>query len=129
MIVDSSAIIAILMREPESERFELALDAASRRAMSAATFVELVNVIDRKAGADLLPIAEDHMAVAKIELVPFTIEQMQWARHARLSYGVGRHPANLNFGDCFAYALAKSTGEPLLYKGNDFAHTDITSAI
>jgi ribonuclease VapC len=129
MIVDTSAIIAVLMREPDAERFELALNAAPRRAMSTATFVELVNVIERKAGADLLPVAEELMAVAKIELVAFTVEQARWARHARLTYGIGRHPANLNFGDCFSYALAKSTGEPLLYKGNDFAHTDFVPVI
>ena len=129
MIVDSSAIIAILMREPEAETFEPALDAAPRRAMSLATYVELVNVIDRKVGEDLLATAEELLAIAKIELVPFTLEQARWARHARLTYGTGRHPANLNFGDCFVYALAKETGEPLLYKGNDFIHTDIAAAV
>jgi ribonuclease VapC len=129
MIVDTSAIVSILIREPDSARFELALDAAPRNAMSAATYVELVNVIDRKAGTGLLDAADEVLAIAKIEIVPFTLEHAQWARHARLTYGVGRHPANLNFGDCFAYALAKSTGEPLLFKGNDFAHTDVTPAI
>ena len=128
MIVDSSAIVAILMREPDAERFEIALDTASRAIMSAATYVELVNAIDRKVGSDLLALADDLLSVAKIELVPFTVEQARWARHARLTYGAGRHPANLNFGDCFAYALAKATGEPLLYKGDDFSCTDVTTA-
>ena len=128
MIVDSSAIIAILMRESDAERFERALDQAPRNAMSAATYVELINVIDRKAGAYLLGNADEFLATAMMELVPFTIEQAQWARHARLTYGAGRHPANLNFGDCFSYALAKATGEPLLFKGDDFNRTDITPA-
>jgi ribonuclease VapC len=129
MIVDTSTIVAILMREPDAVRFELALDSAARSTMSAATYVELVNVVDRKAGAGLLEAADEVLQIAKIEIVPFTLEQARWARHARLTFGVGRHPANLNFGDCFAYALAKSTGEPLLYKGNDFAHTDVAPAI
>jgi ribonuclease VapC len=129
MIVDSSAVLAILLREPDAGRFELALDAAPRNAMSTATYVELVNVIDRKVGERQIATAEQLLVVAKIELVPFTAEQAQWARHARLTYGAGRHPASLNFGDCFAYALAKSTGEPLLFKGNDFSQTDVTPAI
>jgi ribonuclease VapC len=129
VIVDSSAVIAILMREPDAERFEIALNAAPRSAMSTATYVELVTVIDRKAGADLLDAADELLATAKVELIPFTLQQAQWARHARLTYGTGRHQAKLNFGDCFAYALAKATGEPLLYKGDDFAQTDIAAAV
>jgi ribonuclease VapC len=128
VIVDSSAIIAILMRESDAERFERALDQAPRNAMSTATYVELINVIDRKAGAYLLGNADELLATAMMELVPFTLEQARWARHARLTYGAGRHTANLNFGDCFAYALAKATGEPLLFKGNDFSQTDIVAA-
>jgi ribonuclease VapC len=128
MIVDTSAILAVLLREADAERFELALEGASSRSISTATFVELVNVIDRRLGANLVRVAETLLTAAKIEIVPFTVEQAQWARHARLTYGVGRHQAKLNFGDCFAYALAKATGEPLLFKGDDFIHTDITSA-
>jgi ribonuclease VapC len=129
MIVDTSAIVAILMREPDARHFERALDAATRAAMSAATYVELVNVVDRRAGTDLLADVDEILAIAKIDVVPFTVDQAQWARHARLTYGAGRHRANLNFGDCFAYALAKSTGEPLLFKGNDFSQTDLAAAI
>jgi ribonuclease VapC len=128
VIVDSSAVIAILMREADAERFELALDRAPRNAMSTATYVELVNVIDRKIGAELLGKADELLVTAKMEIIPFTLEQARWARHARLTYGIGRHPAKLNFGDCFAYALAKTTGEPLLFKGDDFSHTDIVAA-
>lgn len=129
MIVDSSALIAILWSEPEAEQFEAALDSAPRNAMSAATYVEVVNVIDRRAGAAALAIADELIDEVGINIVAFTLEQVRWARHARLTYGAGRHPANLNFGDCFAYALAKETGEPLLYKGNDFQHTDIVAAV
>lgn len=128
MIVDSSAILAILLREPDAERFERALDASARNAMSTATYVELVNVIDRRVGAELLAAAEELLVIAQIELIPFTVEQAQWARHARLTYGIGRHPARLNFGDCFAYALAKTTAEPLLFKGDDFTQTDVEVA-
>ena len=128
MIVDSSAVIAILMREPDAERFERALDLAPRNAMSTATYVELINVIDRKAGGYLLGNADELLATAMVELIPFTLEQAQWARHARLTYGIGHHPARLNFGDCFAYALAKVTGEPLLFKGDDFSRTDVVAA-
>jgi ribonuclease VapC len=129
MIVDTSAIMAVLLREPDAKRFELLLAAAPRRLLSTASFVEVINVIDRRLGADLVATAEALLAAAKIELAPFTVEQAQWARHARLTYGIGRHRAGLNFGDCFVYALAKSTGEPLLFKGDDFVHTDIVPAI
>lgn len=129
MIVDSSAILAILLLEPESRTFAELLAGTADLRMSAATYVELVNVCDRRAGLDAVAGAERFIERARIELAPFTVEQARWARHARLTYGAGRHPANLNFGDCFAYALAKETGEPLLYKGNDFAHTDIAAAV
>lgn len=101
MIVDSSATIAILMREPNAERYEAALLTAPRSAMSTATYVEVIIVIDRKAGAGMLALADEFVEAAQIELVPFTVEQAQWARHARLTHGAGRHPANLNLGDCF----------------------------
>ncbi len=73
--------------------------------------------------------AERLMERAMIELVPFTAEQAKWARHARLTYGIGRHPAGLNFGDCFAYALAKESSAPLLYTGSDFSQTDVRAAL
>ena len=128
MIVDTSAIVAILLGEPESAGFEAALVRARRCRMSTATYVEMVTVVDRKVGHDAVLEAEAMIAKANIDLVPVTVEQARWARHARLTYGVGRHSANLNLGDCFAYALAKETGEPLLFKGNDFAHTDVIAA-
>jgi ribonuclease VapC len=78
VIVDTSAIVAILMREADAERFELALDGAPRNAMSTATYVELVNVVDRKAGADLLDAADELLLTTKLELIPLTLEQAQW---------------------------------------------------
>ena len=129
MIVDSSALLAILLVEIDAAAFAGALAAAPAARMSAATYVELISVCDRRVGAEAVAKAEQMIERARIELVPFTIAQAHWARHARLTYGVGRHAAGLNFGDCFTYALAKESGEPLLYKGNDFTLTDITPAM
>jgi len=128
MIVDTSAIIAILQVESDAIWFAERLAAAPNPRMSAATYVELVTVCDRRIGTAAVGKAERLLQRSNIDFVPFTVEQARWARHARLTYGVGRHPANLNLGDCFAYALAKETGEPLLFKGNDFAHTDVIAA-
>ena len=121
--------MVVLLVEPEAKTFARLLERAAKSRMSTASYVELVNVCDRRIGIDAVAMADRLIERARIELIPFTVEQARWARHARLTYGIGRHPANLNFGDCFSYALAKSTGEPLLYKGNDFAHTDIVPAI
>jgi ribonuclease VapC len=128
VIVDSSVILAVLLAEPDATKFADLLARTATLRMSAATYVELVNVCDRRVGPDAVAKAEQWIERAQIELVAFTVEQAQWARHARLTYGIGRHPARLNFGDCFAYALAKTTGEPLLYKGDDFSQTDIVAA-
>lgn len=125
MIVDSSAIVAVLMEEADAPFFEGKLATSPISQISTATYVELINVVDRRASERGVQALDRLFDRAGIELVPFDIEQAHWARHARLTYGVGRHPANLNFGDCFAYALAKATGEPLLFKGNDFSHTDV----
>lgn len=129
MIVDSSALLAILLVEPDAGTYAERLAGPARARISTATYVELINVCDRRVGRDAVAEAERLIESAMIELVPFTIEQAQWARHARLTYGVGRHEAALNFGDCFTYALAKETGEPLLFKGSDFAYTDLTAAL
>ena len=129
MIIDTSAVLAVLLEEPEGPTFSELLVGSAAVRMSTATYVELISVCDRRIGPDAVAKAEQLVERVQIELIAFTIEQAQWARHARLTYGVGRHRANLNFGDCFAYALAKATGEPLLFKGNDFAHTDIVAAM
>ncbi len=129
MIVDTSALVAILLEENDAAIFAGALLAADTCKLSAATYVELVNVLGRRVGLTAVVAGDRLIAQAEIEVVPFTASQADFARHARLTYGRGRHGADLNFGDCFAYALAKETGEPLLFKGGDFAMTDIRPAI
>jgi ribonuclease VapC len=128
MVLDTSAILAILLSEPERERFIALIETAPTRRLSAANRVEATLVIEgrkRDAGrADL----DLFLSEAEVEIVPVTIEQVEVACGAFRRYGKGRHPAGLNFGDVFAYALAKVAGEPLLFKGDDFARTDIASA-
>jgi ribonuclease VapC len=128
MVLDTSAIVAILSNEPERERFIGLIGSAPIRRLSAANRVEASLVIEgrkRAAGrADL----DLFLSEAEVEIVPVTLEQAELACAAFRRYGKGRHPAGLNFGDVFAYALARATGEPLLFKGADFARTDIPSA-
>ena len=130
MIVDTSALIAILRDEPEAPACAKAIEDASRRRISAANFVEAAIVID----ASRDPVAsrrfEDLVREAQLVVEPVTEAQARIAREAYRDFGKGSgHPARLNFGDCFAYALARATGEPLLFKGNDFTHTDIAPAL
>lgn len=130
MIIDTSALLAILRDEPEASAFAGAIQAASRRRISAVSFVETAAVIDR--GHD--PVAsrglDEVLQVAAIGIEPVTETQARVARDAYRDFGRSSgHPAKLNFGDCFAYALAKVTGEPLLFKGKDFGHTDVRAAI
>jgi ribonuclease VapC len=130
VIVDSSAVIAILRGEPESEAFARALDTAPRCLMSAANFLETAIVAD--GGRRAIPGRRLDELIRELEIViePVTEEQAHIARQAYRDYGRGSgHPAQLNFGDCFAYALARATGEPLLFKGDDFGHTDIAPAV
>jgi len=128
MIIDTSAIIAILRDEPEAMVCARAIADATIRRVSAVNFVESAVVID----ASRDPIAtrrfDDFIREANISIEPVTEIQAQIARSAYRDFGKGSgHPAKLNFGDCFAYALAKELGEPLLFKGDDFAQTDITT--
>jgi ribonuclease VapC len=129
MVVDASALIAILLLEPEAERFARAIVEARTRLLSAASLLEAGIVIEGRlgpmAGGDL----DEFLADVGLEIEPVTAHQVGIARRAYRTYGRGNHPAGLNFGDCFAYALAKATGLPLLFKGSDFAQTDITSGI
>jgi len=128
MIIDTSALVAILLGEPEAEAFALAIAGDSKRLISAFTALETGIVIEAKKGEsggrelDLL------LHQAKIEVVPLTAEQSEISRLAWRKYGKGRHPAGLNIGDCCSYALAKCAGEPLLFKGNDFSQTDVNTA-
>ncbi len=127
MVVDTSALLAILQDEPERRTFNEAIEAAESRLMSVANFVEVSIVIESRHGAEGLRDLDLFIARAGIDLVAVDVEQAQAARHAFTRFGKGRHPAGLNFGDCFAYALTKVLGEPLLYKGSDFSQTDVTA--
>ena len=129
MIVDTSAIMALLLKEPEASAFGAALTEEPRIAISAATLVELCMVAESRAGPAVWAEVEALVAGAGIEVVPFTAGQAALARDGWRRFGKGRHPAGLNFGDCFAYALAQERGEPLLFKGDDFARTDVRRAL
>lgn len=130
MILDTSALVAILRAEPEALAFAQAIAAAKTRRISAVSYVEAAAVID--AAGD--PIAsrrlDELLEEAEVAIEPVTAEQARLARAAYRDFGKGRgHRAKLNFGDCFSYALAKAFREPLLYKGDDFSHTDARSAL
>ena len=127
MIVDTSAIIAILRDEPEAVSCARAIAAATPRRVSAVNFVESAVVIDMSRDPIASRRFDDFIKTAMIVVEPVTEMQAQIARHAYRDFGKGSgHPAKLNFGDCFAYALAKTSGEPLLFKGQGFTHTDVT---
>jgi ribonuclease VapC len=129
MVIDTSAVVAILREESESEGLLRRLTAAGSRRISAATLLETAIVLEGKFGARGGEQLDLFVARAQIEIEPVTAEQVRIARKAWLRYGKGSgHAAGLNFGDCFSYALAKSSGEELLYKGADFAHTDVAHA-
>lgn len=129
MVVDTSALLAILQGEPERRIFNEALEAAASRVMSVATFVEVSIVIDARYGAEGLLDLDRLLERAQIELAAVDRDQGRLARDAFRRFGKGRHPAGLNFGDCFAYALATALGQPLLYKGEDFSRTDVVAAV
>lgn len=130
MIVDTSALIAILHDEPEATACIRALYAAPNCRISAASFLEAGIVIDSARSPVPSRRLDDLLRQAGVIIAPVTEEQARIARAAYRDYGRGSgHPARLNFGDCFAYALARATGEPLLFKGGDFAHTDIKPAL
>ncbi len=129
MIVDTSALIALLRAEPDAPRFAKALAASGvGKQISAANYLEAAIVIDGARDPIASRRLDELMTKAGIAIVPVTAEQAAIARAAYRDFGKGSgHPAGLNFGDCFAYALAKATGEPLLFKGDDFGHTDIAA--
>lgn len=128
MIIDTSAMVAILFREPEATAFVERIHDDDTCRMSVATWVELAMVIESQLGPDGMRQAEAFFRRAGITIESVTVEHAELARQAFLDFGKGRHKAGLNFGDCFSYALAKATHEPLLFKGNDFALTDIEAA-
>jgi ribonuclease VapC len=130
MIVDSSAIVAVLNNEPEAERFLRALANESAVVMSAGTYVECAVVIDGKRDGGLSARFDNLLEALSISIESVTPEQAKLARRAYRQYGKGSgHKARLNFGDCFAYALAIETNRPLLFKGEDFTQTDVWSAL
>jgi len=125
MVIETSALVAILFDEPDAEHLEIAIESDPTRLISTASVLETSIVVEARLGEaggrelDLL------LHKAQIEVVAFTVEQLAMARHAFRVYGKGQHRAGLNYGDCFAYALSKTSGEPLLFKGNDFNQTDV----
>lgn len=129
MVIDTSAVIAILTDEPERALFNRVIESTSSCLMSMANFVEASLVIENSRGYDGLRDFDLFLATASIELVPVDLSQAHLARQAFHRFGKGRHPAALNFGDCFSYALAKQTNLPLLFKGSDFTQTDIAPAL
>ena len=128
MIIDTSAILAVLFGEPDARRYEQAIASAWPRRMSAVGLLEAAIVVESRGGTTAGHELDRLLARAEIELVPVTREQADAARRAWRRFGKGNHPAGLNFGDCFAYALAELSGEPLLFKGADFSRTDVLVA-
>ena len=128
MIIDTSALVAILDQEPEAKRIVRTLASAPERTLSAANLVEAGIVMQARRGDDGARDLDLLLAKLRVDIVAVTASQADIARKAFRRYGRGRHPANLNFGDCFAYALAKDKSVPLLFKGNDFGQTDVMVA-
>ena len=129
MIVDTSAVMAILLREGDAERYERIIAETPRCRMSVANFLEGAIVIESRGGAAAAREFDAFFEGSTIELAPVTVDHAHAARQAWRRFGRGNHPAGLNFGDCFAYALAETSGEPLLFKGGDFSLTDIEDAL
>lgn len=128
MIVDSSALLAVLNEEFDAGRYEAAILTAPRCRMSVANLLEASIIVEGRGGAEAGYQLDMFLEFAEIEPTPVTTEHLAVARQAWRQFGKGRHPAALNFGDCFAYALSHVSGEPLLYKGNDFTQTDVAAA-
>jgi ribonuclease VapC len=128
VIIDTSALVAIIDNEPESAAFGELIASTDVCRLSVASRLELAMVLDKRQGRDTERRAERFLESLRIVEEPVTIQQGLLARDAFFDYGKGRHPAGLNFGDCFAYALAKAMNEPLLYKGSNFARTDVVPA-
>jgi len=128
MVIDTSAILAILLDEPEAPDFERRIAADPVRLISAATLVEAAIVIESRLGDAGGREFDLWLHRLDAEVAPVDADQAQMARRAWRRFGKGRHPAGLNYGDCFAYALAATRGEPLLFKGDDFSRTDLAAA-
>ena len=129
MILDSSALVAILFKEPEAERLAAMIRDTDTTAIAAPTLLETAIVAEGRTLPGMAEKLDALMGTIRPEIVPFTAEHASLARDAWRRFGKGRHKAGLNLGDCFSYALAKERGQPLLFKGEDFAATDIEPAI
>jgi ribonuclease VapC len=129
MVIDTSAILAILLAEPERRGYIERIESDPVRLLSAASYLEAGIIIDDRFGYDGTRDLKLFLTEAEIVIEPVTLEQAEIARDAYRIYGKGNHPAGLDFGDCFAYGLAIATGEPLLFKGEDFARTDVPPCI
>jgi ribonuclease VapC len=125
MVIDTSALVAMLNDEPEAERFEAAVEADRTRLMSTASYLESAIVIETRFGEPGGRELDLWLHRAAVDLVGVDADQADVARVAYRTYGKGRHRAGLNYGDCFSYALAKVSNQPLLFKGDDFSQTDI----
>jgi len=128
MVVDASALLAILLREPESEAFEQAILRDSASSISSISRLEVAMVLEGRKGRPR-PELEEVVETLELEIVAFDHHQLELAIDAFRRYGKGRHPAGLNLGDCCSYGLAKALDQPLLFKGNDFGLTDVTPAL
>ena len=130
LVVDPSAVVALLKSEPGWEALALRLHAAASRVLSVAGWVELSLVVAGRHGdAITLAVLDRLLQAAAIEFHPVDASQARLAREAFLRFGQGRHPASLNFGDCFSYALARTLDAPLLFVGDDFGQTDVQAAL
>ncbi len=129
MVIDTSALVAVLFGEADAARYEAAMVRADRRLISAATRVELSCVVEGRKGEAGRVDLEAFLTLLDPEIVALTSPQAELAIEAFRRFGKGRHRAGLNIGDCFAYALARHADKPLLFKGDDFGHTDIGSAL
>ena len=128
MVLDSSAIVAIHLKEPGYERLVTAIEQAEVLVIGAPTVFETAMVLSSRLHQDFRPLLLKFLNRTQAEIVPFTKDHFEAATAAFLRFGRGRHPAGLNFGDCMAYAVAAVAGMPLLFTGNDFSQTDITAA-
>ncbi|HEY7830256.1 MAG TPA: type II toxin-antitoxin system VapC family toxin [Solirubrobacteraceae bacterium] len=128
MVLDSSAVLAILFDEAERPAFTARIERDPRRLISAANLLEAALVVEARRGEPAGRELDLLLHRAEVQVISVDAEQVEVARSAWRRFGKGRHPAALNFGDCFAYALAAVTSEPLLFKGADFGHTDVASA-